>query len=195
MHWKAIWPSKNVAIGDRVNIQRWLEIYWSVGKNRRRQGWEAVPCSSGSRDNRAGRRAGKSWHCPSCYCQEDEKREQWLLPTSGQYCPPPGMPQQYQEFPGWFLQGSDIKKRHDNLITSSDCLRQGCCQSQPPRLPVPTSQHPLPRYAVPRTEGSWAPKMQRPLRLSFPCLASPTFRSSLTTWFPQGLFTFSGFSP
>lgn len=60
------------------------------------------------------------------------------LTLSGQQCAPPGMPQQYQEFPGWFLQGSDMKKRDNDLITSSDCLRL-CCQSQLPKLPIPTS--------------------------------------------------------
>lgn len=112
---KAIWFSTNMAIRDPVKIQRRLEIYWSVDKNWRCQGWEAVSCLSGSWDNRAG----ESWHCPSCHCQEDEKWERWLLPSSGQCYPPPGMSRQHQEFPGWFLQGSDVRKRDNNLIRSS----------------------------------------------------------------------------
>lgn len=175
-----------MAIGERVKIQRWLEIYWSVGKNWRRQVWEAVSHSSGSRDDRAGRRAGESQGelaSPLLPLPRGWKPGH-VLPTSGQYYPPPGMPQQYQEFPGWFLQDSDIKKRDNYLITSIDCSRQDCCQSQLPRLPIPTLPHPPPRYSMPQTEGSWACKMQRPLRLSFPCLPGPTFRSSLATWLP-----------
>lgn len=71
------------------------------------------------------------------------------------------------------------QKEDNNLITSSDCSRRDCCQSQLCKLPIPTLPHPPPRYALSPTEGSWACKMQRPLRLSFLCLAGQMFRSSL----------------
>lgn len=141
-------------------------------------------CLSGSRDESQGELA-----LPLLPLPGGRKTGTATLTLTSQFWVPPRMPQQFQEFPGWFLQGSDMKKRDTNLITSRHCLRQGCCQSQLPRLPIPASPHPC------VTEGSWACRMHPPLRPSFPCLAAPTFRSSLSIWFSQGLLPCSGLRP
>lgn len=123
-------------IGDRVKIQRWLEIYWSVGKNQRRQGWEAVSCSSGSGDNRAGWRAGGAGIAPPATAKRMKNMGNDSSPLPAPTTNLPGCHSSTRSFQVDFCRA--LTQRDNNLITSRDCLRQDCCQSQLPKLPVRT---------------------------------------------------------